>query len=98
MWSFGRYCLKLTEKAFWSLTLAQFNALAERFISEQESLNYRAALVCSVIAEVNRDRKKRTKPFTPQDFMPKKKKAKLTGEQTMEQIKVLNTMLGGEVK
>lgn len=90
--------MKLTEKAFWSLTLAQFNSLAERFASEQESLNFRAALMCSVIAEVSRDRKKRKKPFIPDDFMPKKKKAKLTGEQIMDQIKTINIVLGGEVK
>jgi len=61
-------------------------------------LNYRGAMICSVIAEVNRDRKKRSKAYTPSDFMPKKKKAELTGEQMMEQIKVLNIVLGGEVK
>ena len=29
-----------------------------------------AALVCSVIANVNRDSKRRSEPFTPSDFMP----------------------------
>ena len=51
-----------------------------------------------MIAEVNRDRRKRNKPYTPRDFMPKKKKAKLTSEEIMNQIKVANIALGGEVK
>ena len=89
----------LSEKDFWSLTLAQFNALAERFANEQEALDYRAALICSVIAEVHRDRKKRSKPYTPSDFMPKKKmKVELTGEQMREQVEAINITLGGEVK
>lgn len=90
--------MRLSEKEFWGLTLAQFNSLAKLYASEQETLNYRVALVCSVIAEVNRDKKKRSKPYTPSDFMPKKKKMKLTGEQMMDQIKAVNIALGGEVK
>lgn len=63
-------------------------------------LNYRTALVCSVIAEVNRDKKKRKKPFTYVDFMPKKKKVKkqLTGEEMKQQLGLINAALGGEVK
>lgn len=90
--------MRLKEEEFWGLTLAQFNSLAERFASEQEVLNYRGAMICAVIAEVNRDRKKRSKPYTPNFFMPKKEKGKLTGEQIMNQIEVINMTLGGEVK
>ena len=63
-------------------------------------LNYRGAMICSVIAEVNRDRKKRKKPYTPSDFMPKKKKTRveLTGEQMREQLGLINAALGGKVK
>lgn len=90
----------LSEEALWSLTLAQFNALAERHADEQEAFNYRAALVCSIIAEVNRNPKKRHRPYTPSDFMPKKKKAKvqLTGEQMKKQLAMINIALGGETK
>jgi len=55
-------------------------------------------MICSVIAEVNRDRKRRKKPFTPDDFMPKKKaKVQLTGEQMKAQLGFINAALGGEV-
>lgn len=79
--------------------MAQFFSLAKRFVSEQESLNYRGAMICSILAEGNRDRKKRSKPFTPDDFMPKKKgKVKLTGKQMKDQIEMINVALGGEVR
>lgn len=53
-----------------------------------------------MVAETHRDRKKRSKPFTPDDFMPKKKEVKvqLTGEQMKEQLGMINAALGGEVK
>lgn len=90
--------MRLSEREFWGLTLAQFNSLVKWYAAEQETLNYRGALICSVIAEVNRDRKKQKKPFTPEDFMPKRRKGKLTGEQMMDQVKAANIVLGGEVK
>ena len=66
----------------------------ERYIAEQEMLSYRAAMICSVIAEVNRDPKKRKRAFTPDDFMPKKR-GKLTGEQMASQVEAINIALGG---
>ena len=63
-------------------------------------LNYRGAMICSVIAEVNRDRKKRKKPYSPNDFMPKKPhpKVQLTGEQMKQHLGLINATLGGDVK
>ena len=99
MWSCGIYCLKLSERDFWRLTLAQFNALLSRYTYEQESLDYRAALICSILAEINRDRKKRKKPFTPTDFMPKRRDdEKLTDEQMLNRVKMISKALGAEVK
>jgi len=74
--------------------------LAKEYAGEQETLNFRTALLCSIIAEVNRDRKKRNRPYTPEDFMPKKKikKVELTNEQMRQQLEMLNVALGGEVK
>jgi hypothetical protein len=53
----------------------------------------RAALVCSVIANVNRS--KRRKPFLPKDFMPTAKKRRQTAEEMFEHVKALNKALGG---
>jgi hypothetical protein len=75
--------------------------LTEQYISEQETLDYRAALICSIIAEVNRDRKKRSKPYTAKDFMPErraKKKQHISDTQMLNRAQVITKMLGGEVK
>lgn len=43
----------------------------------EERADLRAAIGTSLLANVNRDRKKRAKPFLPEDFMPYRvKKAK----------------------
>lgn len=93
--------MRLSEKEFWGLTLAQFNALAKEYASEQEWQNHRAALICAVIANANRDPKKH-KAFQPKDFMPKKEEKKerkeLTGEQMLDRLKMVTAAFGGEVK
>ena len=66
-------------------------------------MDYRAALICTIIAEVNRDPKKRGRAFTPKDFMPKRKAEReitkeLTGEQMLERAKIITSALGGEIK
>ncbi len=73
----------------------------DRYTYEQECQDYRAALVCSILAEVNRDRKKRKKPFTPADFMPKRREEPrqvLTSDQLLSRLKVISSALGAEVK
>ena len=85
LWSFGIECLSLSDKEFWRLTLAQFNALVDQYKAKERAKSYRAAMICAVIAEVNRDRKKRKKPFTPEDFLPREKK-KLTSPQMRRAI------------
>lgn len=56
-------------------------------------------MICSILAEINRDRKKRKKPFTPADFMPKRRDdEKLTDEQMLNRVKMISKALGAEVK
>jgi hypothetical protein len=72
--------LRLDDAAFWRLTPRQFAALSAR-----------AALVASVIANVNRDTKRKPQPFTVADFLPptpeaqRKAKAKKKQAQSIEQ-------------
>lgn len=61
----------LSDVEFWGLTLAQFDALAERYQDNQQRLDFRSALICAVIANVNRS--KESKIFTPSDFMAQSK-------------------------
>ena len=88
LWAIGRFDLHLSEDEYNKLTLTQFNALMERFQVQQEWQNYRAALICSVLANIYRDSKK-GKAFTPQDFMPgqRREQHKQTPEQMLNAIK-----------
>jgi len=43
-----------------------------RYIESQERQDARAALICAVIANANRNPKKRPRPFRISDFMPRK--------------------------
>lgn len=96
LWALGRYDLNLGEEEFWGLTLKEFNALCERFKSNNERLDYRTALICAVLANTVRDPKRR-KPFTPEDFMPKNKPKHQTAEQIFSTVQLLNTAFGGKV-
>ena len=69
--------------------------LLDRLADDRERQDYRAALICSVIANVNRDPEK-TKPFTPDDFMPKVQEEQ-TPEQMAELFKFYALAMGGEV-
>ena len=74
-------------------------ALLKRLDKRQEREDYHAALVASVIAEANRNPKKRHKPYTPVDFMPKKqKKAAVpkTADQMIEMFRLWNASVGGK--
>jgi len=76
--------------------MAQLGALSSRYREEQRGLDFRAAMICSVIAEVNRDRKRRPKPFTPDDFLPKEESEELDNPKMKRAMKRINQMLGGE--
>lgn len=81
------------------LTPREFVALLKRYIDGQELLNYRTGLVCATLANLWRD--SRTKPYTPQDFMPGHApvhgRSQQTPEQMLEMVKILNAAFGGKV-
>lgn len=67
-------------------------------LAEREQQDYRAGLICCVIANVNRSPK--TKPFAPADFMPRygKNKARPQRPDEMPQVaKLWNAALGGRM-
>ncbi len=97
MWALGRYDLNLTEEEFWGLTVRELNALTERQAERHDWLNYRAALICSVLANTARDPKRKRTPFTPDDFMPGKPRKEQSAQQMWATVKVLNASLGGNV-
>ncbi len=62
---------------------------------------YGHALVASVIANVNRDSRRRSKPYTPDDFLPPAKESSVKQsrlpEQTPEQMLAVCQALFGDV-
>lgn len=96
LWSFARVNLRLNEEEFWSLTLAQLNVLAERYMERQQIEDARVGRICAVIANVNRDPKKHPRAYQPRDFMPRKRE-RLTPDQWRERLVAINAAFGGEV-
>lgn len=57
-------------EAFDSRDVSEWMAYASIEPFGEERADMRAGIIASVIANVNRDPKRRSQPFTPQDFMP----------------------------
>ncbi len=101
MWAMARIDLDLDECSFWRLTPRQFDALIRRKNLEydllrqrEERADYRAALLCSVIVNVNRPKNK--KRARPEDFLGKKKeKKRSTWQEQLAIVERLNIALGG---
>ena len=53
--------------------MREFTALLKRRQENDRQSLYGAAMVCAMLANVNRDTKKHPKPFQPDEFMPKRK-------------------------
>ena len=89
--------MHFTESDFWDLTFAQFDVLSQQYIEEQKKLDSRTALICAVLANINRNPKKKSKAFTVEDFMPKYERERQvkSAEEMLETVKLWNTILGG---
>jgi len=72
--------------------------LLRRYIEEQKKLDSRAALICAMLANINRNPKKRSKAFTVEDFMPKYEKERKvkSAEEMLETVKLWNKVLRGD--
>ena len=77
--------------------MIEFTALSNRYNETQNWLNHRAALICSVIANVHRDPKRKSKPYVTDDFMPTRERKVMTDQQMYDQVKACNLILGGKV-
>ncbi len=58
------------------MTLRDITHLAERYKEEQEIINRRVGRLCAVLANFSTRQRKGNKPFTEDDFIPKKKEEK----------------------
>ena len=80
---------------FWSLTLAEWQQMLEGWKLRRDMDAARTGLLCAVMANCHRDPKKRPRPFTPKDFMPRQGAQKQTPEQMLAAVKAWNGMMGG---
>jgi hypothetical protein len=80
-------------------TVEHIEAWNQRRRMQDEAASRQSALICSVLANINRDAKKRPKPYTPDDFMPQTeaKKAQTPAEQAGA-LRAMVLMLGGEIR
>ena len=60
----------MSAEEFLSCSPREFDLLLQDEIEQTRDRIYPAALICSVIANVNRDAEKRPEPWRPADFMP----------------------------
>ena len=74
------------------LTPVEFDAIQEGDRIREKRSWQRTALLCAVIANCNRDKKKKPSPYKPADFMPKEQKT-----QTPEQmLKIMKGLAAGQ--
>ena len=78
--------------------MREYVALLDRHIEIERSRLLGSAMVCSMLANVNRDSEARPEPFTPADFMPWiKQEEPEVEEDPLEVVKRLNAALGGKM-
>jgi hypothetical protein len=82
------------------MTLKELEIAKNTFKEKEKNKNYaenqRTAMICCIIANANRDPKKKSTPFKINDFMPQEKK-KMTAEQIEKFLKMLTLAMGGDV-
>ena len=82
------------------MTPKQFKLYYEQQIKriefDKEISDRQAARICCMLANINRNTKKKISPYKEDDFMPKKKQ-KMTTEQMATMLKVICLAYGGEI-
>ena len=75
----------------------KIDAYYEQFKLENEMANRRTARICMVMANLQRDPKRKSRPYKENDFIPKEKKP-MTIEQMEMLLKAITLANGGEVE
>ncbi len=93
----------MSDQDFLDLTPSRYYALSQRYLEEREYLDFQHGYDRCLLAEVNRNRKKRGKAFVPQDFMvyveegASGDKREMTPEEMLHYVKtVIHPALGGK--
>ncbi len=92
MWAVAVYDLKLTTEQFFDLTLAQFNALVDRFREANRALDFRFGVLCATVAGMF-GKKKDGSNFEPGDFFAscvlKKKKREMSADEIAHALELI---------
>lgn len=97
--------LRMSDKEFLRRTPHEVSLLMNANITRMEIEDGRFGVLCSLIANIHRDKKKQSKPYTAIDFMPnrrnpgtgaKKGKKQSTSEQ-IQHFKAITALFGGTV-
>jgi hypothetical protein len=77
----------LNEQEFWKLTPASFYALSQRYRDREKEEWRRTYTIVAAIYEVNRNHKKRSKPYTVDDWFYERRRQ--TPEEMLAVVKGL---------
>ena len=83
--------LGLSHIDLYGLTLREFSFLLDRYVEREEREDRRFGRVVAMLANVNRDPKKRSKPYTEEDFIPRRAERKT---QTVAEQKAILSQIG----
>lgn len=94
MWSLARVELGMTREEFLACRPREFDAFCQKLEARERKQRFNAALVCSILAEINRNPKVRTKPFAPAEFMCEPEPI----QSDEQQVKMLRLLFGHDMK
>jgi hypothetical protein len=83
--------------------MRELRALTERHTAAQQRGDFRAAQICALMANINRDSAKRAQPYGPSDFFPslgemRAEKPAIGGENAiLDNMRLLALALGSSV-
>jgi len=82
---------------FMRKTPEEFKLICDGWKIREERADRRIARLCSIIANVNRNPKKRPQAFSEEDFIPRpKQRKKQTNEEMLQMVVAMNRAFGGK--
>lgn len=100
-----RVLLRMSDREFLKRTPHEVAMLMDANITRMEIEDGRFGVLCSLIANIHRDKKKQAKGFTPVDFMPNrrnpgasaKKGKKQSTQEQIQHLKAVTALFGGSI-
>lgn len=86
------------DSRFWELTPAEYQSLVNAWDTKEYRSFLKAGIVAATVANVHRDPKQRSQPFSPEDFAPSRGDRIMTVEESEAALTRLTLTLGGTIK